>query len=271
MSKPTKSQLKFYKLYITFGIVILLLPVIAYGANVAREKYIQSRNSNNINSSKSSNSSTIANSNLPKPLKVDNLFGLELEVPSENWKATVESKTGSKEQINRQMTLRIGDTSNSINLTMLELRRETRDKGYLNPNGEVPANSFGAMTGFKKAFENKIEPKVVIDRPNEASGVMTDNEGNKLESFKIGRLESGQQRGQQILFNLNTKMQSAKDLNKPSDISYPMYDTNFQLFPQYGSKYPDRFLYLRIDYGTPFKFSYGDYDKVVQSLKLVEF
>jgi hypothetical protein len=268
MSKPTKSQLKFYKLYITFGIVILLLPVIAYGANLAREKYIASKQQ----ATSQTNISSLT-ANLPKPIlvNVDSLFGLELEVPSENWKATVESRTGSKEQINRQMTLRIGDTSNSINLTMLELRRETKDKGYLNPNGEVPANSFGAMTGFKKAFENKVEPKVVIDRPNEASGVMTDNEGNKLESFKIGRLESEQQRGQQILFNLNTKMQSAKDLNKPSDISYPMYDTNFQLFPQYGSKYPDRFLYLRIDYGTPFKFSYEDYDKVIQSLKLVDF
>ena len=268
-STRTKSQIKYLKLYITFGIVILLLPVVAYGANVVREQYVKSKN-NSISKSNISSSSTLPNS--VKLIKINDLFGLEIEMPNEKWKATVESRTGSKEQVNRQLSIRIGDTSNSINVNIQEFRRQTKDMGYLNPNGEMKANDFGIPTIFKKAFDNKVVPVVVIDKPNLANNIiMTDNQGNKVGNFKIARLEDEQQRRGQILFNANTKRESGRDLTKEGSISYPMYDTNFQLFPEFASKYSDRFLYLRIDYGTAFKLSYEDYDKVIQSLKLVEF
>ena len=268
MSKLTKSQLKYLQLYFTFGIVILLLPVIAYGANLAREKYIASKKQA---TSQISSLSSIPIQTKLVLAKVNSVFGLEMEVPSNSWRATIESKTGSIEQANRQLSLRIGDTSNSIYITIMEHLKETKDKGYLNPNGDVPANFFGMPTTFRKAFDNKTDFTLVIDRANPASNIMTDNDSKKVESFKIARLENEFNRGYQVLYNLLSKRDGGRDLTKENSIAYPMYDTKFQLFPDYAFKYPDRFLYLKIDYSTPFNYNYGDYDKVVQSLKLLEF
>ncbi len=228
--KKTKSQIKYLTTIVSVCLIAIILPIAIF---VMHSDITKSGNN------KANKRSTATVEFKPETFEINNQFEFAITNYNKDWKKSIEYQGGTKENFNRSLNVRIGDTSNSVDIFIVE-----------QPITAKPVEN--APAGIK------IDDDYYILNSTEIKEVA------KIEELEVSRVEYKTQSigTSQFLFDKKTVRDESKNLNDLNQKAGKIANNYFTVRTTDKS-----IIKMKVIYNKTTGDDYNDYDKLIQSFR----